>query len=154
VRQLTLIRTENTEDGVFGQLYLLPGSSDTADFHTVEEDWRGNQRRVSCIPAGVYTIRRAIYHKHDYPTFEVMNVPGRTRILFHPANTEEDVEGCIGLGLTRGHLEVPDEDRGEYLIVQKRAVLQSRQGFRRFMFLMEGLDKAELTVKWADGVAH
>jgi hypothetical protein len=151
--QLLLRRTENTEDGVFGQLAIMTPTV-THLLHTMEEDWRNNQRRQSSIPAGTYTIRRTIYHKHDYPTFEVADVDGRTRILFHPANTEEDVEGCIGLGLERGFLDVKDEDDPAHAIARKRAVLHSRAAFKRLMQLLEGVDEATLTVEWADGVAH
>jgi hypothetical protein len=146
--QLTLRRLENTPDGVFGKLYIpLRGV-----LHTMEEDWRNNQRRQSSIPAGTYKIRRTTYYKHGYPTFEVTGVPGRTRILFHPANTEEDVEGCIGLGLKRGKLRVPDEDRPGQPLAMKHAVLNSQAAFKKFMLYMTGINEAELTVEWAPGV--
>ena len=150
MRKLLLKRTENTTDGVFGELYGVSPSP----LYTAEEDWKGNQRRVSSIPAGVYVIRRTIFRKYGYPTFEITDVPGRTRILAHPANTEEDVEGCIGLGLERGYLNVPDEDTPGRPMTRKRAVLQSKKAFDRFMEYMDGVDEATLTVEWAEGVAH
>lgn len=146
--KLILRRELNTRDGVFGRL-IVPGM---LDLFTMEEDWKNNQRRLSCIPAGVYTLRRTVYHKHEYETFEVTNVPGRSRILIHPANTEEDVEGCIGIGLRRGTLRVPDEDTPGRPIIEKQAVVASREAFRRFMEQMKLVDTATLEIGWVSGV--
>jgi hypothetical protein len=144
---LRLRRTERTADGVFGTL-AGPGFV----LHTMEDDWRGNKPRVSCIPAGVYPLRRTIYYRHGYETFEIANVPGRSRILIHPANTEEDVEGCVGVGLRRGFLRVPvDEDTGA-LRPMKRAVVASRDAFRLFMSKMIDHDAASITVEWDPAV--
>lgn len=156
--KLILRRHESTEDGVFGQLFV-PGMP---ALHTVEDDDLGNQKGVSCIPTGTYLLRRTIYHRHGYETFEVTRVPNRTRILIHPANTEEDVEGCIGIGLRRGVLTVRDEDApgGPVVragggvtpdtrpMVEKRAVVASREAFRRFMEQMKLVDEATLQVEW------
>lgn len=142
--QLILRREENTDDGVFGRLFL-PG---VPPLFTVEDDWKDNTRRESSIPAGVYSLHRTMYHKHGYETFEVCNVPGRSRILIHPANTENDVEGCIGVGLRRGSLLVPDEDNPAHPMVSKRAVVDSQEAFRRFMREMLGFDTASLEIVW------
>jgi hypothetical protein len=146
--KLHLIRRERTADGVFG---VLTGAGLT--LHTMEEDWRNNDRRISCIPVGTYPLRRTIYYRHGYETFEVAQVPNRSRILVHPANTEEDVEGCIGVGLRRGFLEVAkDEDTGERR-VKKRAVVSSRAAFDRFMAALEDVDNATLVVEWDPAAA-
>ena len=141
--RLVLTRTERTSDGVFGR---LTGAG--LDLHTLEDDWRNNAPRISCIPAGVYALRRTVYYKHGYETFEVTNVPGRSRILIHPANTEEDVEGCIGVGLRRGHLRIArDEDTGERNVM-KRAVVASRPAFDRLMDALRDVDSATLVIQW------
>lgn len=145
---LILTRTENTPDGVFGALKLPNGET----LRTVEDDWRDNQPNESCIPAGVYPLRRTMFHKHGYETFEVMDVEGRSRILFHVANTENDVQGCIGVGMRLGHLWVrQDEDTGA-LGVTKRAVVESREGFAAFMAAMRGRDRESLIVQWNEHV--
>lgn len=138
---LTLQRTSYTADGVFGEL-RLPGYT----LQTVEDDWKDNQKGESCIPPGTYVLKRTIYHKHGYETFEVTNVPGRERILIHPANTEEDVEGCIGVGLRRGSLWVRDEDDPAHPLVSKRAVVNSKQAFQLFMEAMREHDQEYLLV--------
>ena len=146
--ELRLLRTDLTADGVFGRL-LVPGHT---ALHTAEDDWRNNLRGESCIPAGTYTLRRSLFIKHQLPTFEVTGVPGRSRILIHPGNTEEDVEGCILVGLSFGRLPVVrDEDTGQ-VKVTKRAVLGSRVAFKMFMSWMVGVDTATLVVEWAPGL--
>jgi hypothetical protein len=52
------------------------------------------------IPAGTYTVTlmpAAANPKHG-ESWEVQNIPGRTDILFHAGNDEDDSEGCILLG--------------------------------------------------------
>lgn len=138
-----LRRTERTVDGVFGR---LTGSG--INLVTVEDDWRDNQRNVSCIPAGLYLLRRTLFYRHGYETFEVCDVPDRTRILIHIANTEEDVEGCIGVGLRLGSLRVRRDEDTHAVQVLKRAALESAIAHRRFMEAMEGVDVARLSVEW------
>lgn len=66
-------------------------------FVTLEEAWRDNQRKISCIPPGIYTCV-----EHESPkfgwTYLVTDVPDRSDILFHPGNTALDTEGCILVG--------------------------------------------------------
>lgn len=151
-----------SNDGTFGQLYV----PDHEPLQTMEDDWIYNRVGVSCIPPGRYTLRRSWFYKHDYEVFEVTEVPGRRRILVHPGNTEEDVEGCIAPGLSRGHLRVHDEDvtctfalgnikdacPDQRHWVNKRAVLSSRIAFHRFMEWMVGVEAAILEVRWAPGL--
>ena len=54
-------------------------------------------------------------------TYEVLDVPDRSLILFHAGNTISDSRGCILLGERVGAL-------GE-----KRAVLNSREAVKKFM---------------------
>lgn len=147
--RLQLLRTERLADGVFGELI---GVDVSLRLVTMEDDWRENAPRISCIPAGIYLLKRTIYHKHNYETFEVTNVKGRSRILIHPANTEEDVEGCIGVGMRRGFLHVAkDEDTGA-LNVTKNSIVQSNKAFQMFMGALDEVDEADLEVLWLAGL--
>jgi hypothetical protein len=140
---VTLVRSERTRDGVFGRLHV-PG---IPPLHTCEEEDKGNQRSISCIPAGRYPLRRTTYYAHGYETFVVCNVPGRSRILVHPGNTEEDTMGCILPGLYRGTLLRTDENTNA--LVEKQAVTESKKAFALFMDGMSGVDEAEIEVRWA-----
>lgn len=64
---------------------------------TLELPWKENQTDVSCIPAGDYTV--ISHNSVEHPnTWEITNVPNRTEILIHEANTVADLLGCIGAG--------------------------------------------------------
>lgn len=64
----------------------------------LELPWNGNQRQVSCIPAGSYTVSKLTSPKFGPGTFSVNNVPGRSHILIHQGNYTREIEGCILLG--------------------------------------------------------
>ena len=145
---LTLTRTESVADGTFGLLRVSPSLL----LHTLEDDWRDNQRSESCIPAGVYLLERTIYRKHGYETFVVTGVPNRDRILIHPGNTEEDTMGCILVGLRQGTIRVPKDEDTDAPDIWKRGVVASQEAFRRFMRAMANVDEAELTIEWAEGL--
>jgi hypothetical protein len=155
--RLQVLRKERIPDGVFGELFVMSDEADAVapprlQLQTVEDDWRSNAPRISCIPAGLYALHRTTYYKHGYETFEVMGVPSRSRILIHPANTEEDLEGCIGVGLRRGKLRIArDEDTGEADVL-KDAVVASKEGFRQLMEVMTPVDEATLEILWIGGL--
>lgn len=143
MKRLRLRRTERLADGTFGQLEI---EGHQTLLVTAEDDWSDNARGVSCIPPGLYELRRTIYHRYGYDTYEVWAVPSRSRILIHPGNTEEDTQGCILVGSAMGWLTVAeDEDTGER-DARKRAILQSREGFKAFMAAMESVPWALLRI--------
>jgi Family of unknown function (DUF5675) len=73
----------------------------------IELPWKDNHTRVSCIPEGKYRLVKR-YNPHFDEHFEVMDVPGRTGILIHPANDALlELKGCIApvtiaIGVNRG----------------------------------------------------
>ncbi len=78
------------------------------------------------IPCGLWRCVRNTFRRGGYETFEVVGVPGHSRLLFHRGNVEADSEGCILLGLEPGTLNgVP-------------AVLRSREAHDRFMARLAG----------------
>lgn len=142
-----LLRTSDAPDGVFGVLDLYDSAGEhAARYYTAEEEWLENQRNVSCIPAGIYTCRRTLYHKHGYETFEVEGVTGRDRILIHPGNTEEDTAGCILLGRQFGGVPATDEDSHEAR--NKWGVQQSQKAFADLMQRLSVVNTFTLEVRW------
>lgn len=88
--------------GTFGELYLYNGQENIGKaLYTVEQPWQNNEPFLSCIPEGTYRCERFSSVKNPN-TWQVMDVPGRVAILFHPGNTKDDFQGCIGLGLDLG----------------------------------------------------
>lgn len=65
---------------------------------TAERPWLNNKPNVSCIPAGTYHFKR-YQSPHNGETWITQDVPGRSNIEIHAANTPEQVEGCCAVGL-------------------------------------------------------
>ncbi len=62
---------------------------------TIELPNLANQKGMSCIPEGVYEVKKRFSEKHGNHLI-VSNVPNRSLILFHPANNaKEELRGCI-----------------------------------------------------------
>jgi hypothetical protein len=74
-------------------------------FDTLELPWKDNQKRISCIPKGVYDCRVRLAEQsasRDYTHLIVDDVPNRSYILFHRGNSAKDSRGCILTGMMRG----------------------------------------------------
>ena len=65
---------------------------------TLELPWKSNQKRVSCIPDGDYTVVKRSSEKYKNH-FHILDVPNRSYILIHPANYVRQLLGCIAVGL-------------------------------------------------------
>ena len=101
MKQLTLVRFFQDAKATLGALKLEGIRHDP--IFTLENPLRETPVD-SLIPAGTYICRP--YTSQRWPnTFEVMNVPGRTAILFHYGNFESDTLGCILVGLGAGIMQ-------------------------------------------------
>lgn len=129
MKRLRLIRVTEYEGATFGVLSI----DDEPLFVTCEDAWRDNERQISCIPQGRYTITRHRSPKFGL-CFHVDDVPERSDILVHAGNTSEDTLGCILLGMLYGSLE------------GQPAIRQSKIAMARFMERMGADLKAELTI--------
>jgi hypothetical protein len=127
---LKLKRVSIIEPGAFGVLML-----DEVPFAvTLERTYGLYGGQELKIAPGVYRCSMTIYYRGNYPTYEI-HVPGHTRILFHKANLEEELDGCIAIGEQFGELN------------GKPAILQSGKGFEEFMQKMRGLAFFDLTIE-------
>lgn len=129
MRLIELKRVTQSSEGTFG--VLITGGRCIAV--TIELPWKGNQKFVSSIPFGQYVCKRVESPKYGN-TFQVMDVRGRTGILFHIANTVDDLEGCIGVGTSFGILH------------DKCAVLMSKDGFETFLYEMKDVAEFDLWI--------
>lgn len=131
---LRLHRFAYSPVGTFGSLTL---ASDADVMYTVERPWLENNRRISCIPEGLYRCRSRMFNRGGYETFEITDVPGRSEILFHVANVSSDVNGCVGLGSYLGCVN------GQW------GVMSSREAFSRFMAYVGRMDSFLLELSGA-----
>lgn len=131
---LRLVRVSEFNGATMGALCF----NDKPEMLTLEEVWRNNERKVSCIPEGRYLIKRIRSARFGI-TFRVEDVPERTDILFHSGNTAADTEGCILVGQRFGSL------------AGQQAILNSSKAFQNFLTIMNGLNEASLTIIAAYG---
>lgn len=62
---------------------------------SLELPWKNNNRGVSCIPEGKYTvIKEGPTPRRPYIYFRVLDVPGRSGILWHPGTYTSHIKGC------------------------------------------------------------
>jgi len=131
---IKLLRVEENFDyGTFGNWII-----NTRVFCvTLEPPDIENSRNISSIPAQQYECKR--YSSPKYPdTFQVMNVPGRDKVLIHAGNLKKHTEGCILLAEKWGKLEVATQE--------ERAILNSGKTFDKFIKMMYGVNKFNLTI--------
>ena len=70
---------------------------------TLELPFKGNQKRISCIPKGKYNVKRRYSLKYGNH-FHILNVPNRDFILIHNANYWFRLLGCIAVG--QAHIDL------------------------------------------------
>jgi hypothetical protein len=125
-----LIRLEESSQGTFGVLLICS----QVFCVTLEPSDELNERNISSIPAQQYQCMK-IHSPQFGETFEIVDVPGRSHVLFHAGNRIRDTEGCVILAQHFGKLE------GD------RAVLNSGATFKKFMEIMKDINKFSLTIK-------
>lgn len=61
----------------------------------LELPWEDNQRSISCIPEDLYeVVKEGPTQTRPYVYFRVLDVQGRTGILWHPGNYTRQIKGC------------------------------------------------------------
>jgi hypothetical protein len=64
---------------------------------SLELPWLDNQVGRSCIPEGVYLVKRDTTGKHKW--FKIIDVENRTFIEIHESYKVSHLQGCIGLDI-------------------------------------------------------
>ncbi len=105
-------------------------NNDRFRLDTLENPWLDNKRYISCIPKGTHTCKRVDSPRYGN-TFEIIDVLGRTHILFHWGNWERNTLGCILVGC---------DNNG------KDMIMRSREAFGRFMEHTEDVGEFKLCI--------
>ena len=131
-----LNRREFRKDGVFSELIDEQGNILA---HTLEHAYPdSNGSYAPKIPDGTYICRRGPHRLEgmtaDFETFEVLNVPNHSDILFHWGNWNKDSAGCILLGDA-----VAQSSQGQMIV-------DSKKTWEAFMATLIGVDTFQLTV--------
>jgi len=119
-----LIRVSQIEDGTFG---VLLDYNNIPFALTLERPWKDNKKGESCIIWGTYICQRIQSPKFGN-TFQVLDVPGRSEILFHKGNLKDDSHGCILVGEQFEPLE------------GRNGIIASTKGFEEFLYKTKELD--------------
>jgi hypothetical protein len=140
VLEMVLERFAYMYNGAFGILTVYINGEKKFKCTTAERPWRNNVRMESCIPKGRYPLKRAVHKistpdpNDDYDCWEIADVPDRTAIHIHVANTPEDVFGCVAVGVKHGCLD------------QSWATLSSRSAFKALEFVTKDFDEGFITI--------
>ena len=131
--RVDLVRLESDEDhGTFGVLLINRKSFCV----TLEPKDFENITNLSSIPTGIYVCKKVKSPTYGV-TFQVMDVPDRTDVLFHPGNRDEDTRACILLAQYYGKL------------YGDRAVLNSGNTFKAFLEKLWDVDVFALNIEEA-----
>jgi len=60
--------------------------------------WKENQKKISCIPECTYKAIATRRSSNGHYAIWLVDVPGRSEIMFHIGNSVKDIEGCIAPG--------------------------------------------------------
>jgi len=101
--RLRLLREPSKDGATLGALYV-----DGVFFcWTLEDVVRPSKiPGETAIPFGTYDVVLSLSARFKTVLPEVLQVPGFVGIRIHAGNTSKDTEGCILVGMDRGHAEV------------------------------------------------
>lgn len=125
-----LIRLEESPQGTFGVLLICS----QVFCVTLERPDLLNEQNMSSIPAQQYQCMR-IRSPQFGETFEIIDVPGRSHVLFHTGNLVSSTAGCVLLAQHFGKL------------YGDRAILNSGATFKKFMEIMQNTNTFNLTIR-------
>lgn len=108
---------------------------------TVELPWKNNERRASCIPEGVYEVKRRWSRKYK-THFHIQGTEPRTLILIHIANSIKELLGCIAPGMSHSDIDndgLIDVANSGVAMRQLLSIIPTT-GFRLKITSMDGLE--------------
>jgi hypothetical protein len=130
--QLKVKHVSVIDSGAFGVMLL----DDIPIAVTLERSYLEGAQQVTKIPPGIYHCVKSFFNRGGYMTFEIQ-VPGHSRILFHSANLETQLDGCIAIGEMFG------------IVDNAPAILNTKKGagFQKFWDRMGGLEAFDLIME-------
>jgi hypothetical protein len=128
-----LTRKEFEKKQTLGDLEISEAENTIFSCKTIELPWLNNQRNISCIPVGTYTVVKRTSEKYG-THFQVLNVPDRSMILIHAGNYYTQTQGCILVGT--GYQDINQDN--------VRDVVESKKTLLKLYALMP--DQFELTI--------
>jgi hypothetical protein len=101
--------------------------------YTLELPWLSNKKNISCIPQGIYPIKKIESPKFG-TSWLIDEVPNRSEVIIHVGNTYKDTKGCVIIGNSIGYIK------------NERAVLSSRAAIGELMNLTKDFTLSTIEV--------
>ena len=115
-----LTRKELEQKQTLGDFEASENGTVVFSCKTLELPWLNNQRLISCIPTGTYSVVKRISEKYG-THFQLLNVPDRSMILIHSGNYFSQTQGCILIG--SGYQDI-NQDNVRDIIESKNTLLK------------------------------
>jgi hypothetical protein len=134
--RITLVRFESSDDGTFGIIEL-----EQLKIYTLERPWKDNKVDISCVPRGTYLCKYTYSNRFKRSLYELKDVKDRSGIRIHPANYQDELKGCIALGI-----QVSDHPK-KHLLSSKVAVEMFENILKKEDFELEIIERKLPTVQ-------
>lgn len=137
MKEVIIDRFKVTHNYSLGVCYIKheDGSVDYVG-KTLERGWRDNKSSVSCVPAGVYSLKLEHSPRFKERLWELYGIPNRSECKFHAANYWRQLNGCIALG--NKHVDIDGD--GDVDVTSSRTVM------KKFHEIMSGNNIARLEI--------
>jgi hypothetical protein len=109
---ILILRTSKNKTAAYGVIVVRKGDVVVALFRSIE-----NLKKI--FPPGKYKVKWLWSPRFSRWLYELLGIPKRAEIKFHVANYPEELDGCIGVGLS--HQDI-DKD-GDIDLAQSRDAL-------------------------------
>ena len=129
----TLKRREFEQKQILGDFEASENGTVIFSCKTLELPWLNNQRSISCIPPGTYSVVKRTSDKYG-THFQLLNVPDRSMILIHSGNFYSHTLGCILVG--SGYQDINQDN--------VRDIIESKNTLVKLYAIMP--DKFELNI--------
>lgn len=133
MRSLKIVRANDNGTQTIGMLAVIEADKVLHTAFTLELPYKNNDKKISCIPIGKYTVVKRVSPKFG-ECFHVLNVPNRDWILIHQGNYHSQILGCILVGTSTA-----DINKDGFI-----DVLNSKKEIKNLLKLLP--DKFELTI--------
>jgi hypothetical protein len=95
--KIAILTRQNSDDKqTLGDLVCTNGNL-SFSCKTLELPWLNNAKNISCIPKGIYRVKKVFSVKFGF-VYEITSVDGRTVIYIHQGNYFTDIQGCVLVG--------------------------------------------------------
>lgn len=101
MKTIILNRDFGNKSQTLGVFYVIENDKILFKCECIERGWQDNKRMVSCIPTGVYPIKKEWSNRFKKDLWEIYEVEDRSECKIHSANYARQLNGCIALGSNR-----------------------------------------------------